>query len=135
MDGQDDDVKRGPGRPKGQKLSPAELAQRRAAPVTHGQYARTVTGATLPACKPSSCPATYPCEIKEAVEREGGGVHACPVPLVDAGLVDAYRLAIEQGDTSKIAELAASHLGGLAGVARSELARLQGEELVIEHPI
>lgn len=130
------------GRPKGKPLSAAERAQRRAAPVKHGLHASTAAGSMLPPCKPRGCPqeaapdsSGYPCDLKKGVEAQGGSISACPLPMVDGRLVDSFRRAILEGDTTAVAELAASSLAGLAQFHGKELLALLGESLVIEQPI
>lgn len=119
------------GRPKGKPLSPAEKAQRRAAPVKHGIYAETTIAQTLPPCKPSTCE-VYPCEIKREAQTRGGDLSQCPVPLADGELIERFRAAIVEGETKGLAELSAASLAGFADLERAELARLRSEGLVVE---
>src|SRR5215217_8358306 len=71
------------GRPKGKPLSAKERAQRRAAAVKTGEYATTALAQALPPCKPAVCPngGTGTCDVKRAVEAQGGGLSACLASL------------------------------------------------------
>lgn len=135
---------RGPGRPKGKPLSEKERAQRRAAPLKHGDFAQTAIAQALPPCKPAVCPAEptaegdesgYPCQIKKEIEARGGGLSSCLVALGEQSTIQKYIDAIAKGDTSGIVELAATSLAAKSLLEHRELAQLLQEGLVIEQPI
>jgi len=131
-----DEEKNKGGRPKGKPLSPQERAQRRAAPVKTGEYARTALGQALPPCKPATCPAeTGTCDVKKAVESRGGGLSSCLVALGQQETVARYVHAIETGELKGLAELAGASLAGQVVLAQGELAKLLQEGLVTEVPV
>lgn len=124
------------GRPKGKPLSAKERAQRRAAAVKTGQYASTALAQALPPCKPSVCPnGTGTCDVKRAVEAQGGGLSACLVSLGQHDVMQKYLAAIQSGDLSGLAELAATSMAGQLALAHGELAVLMHEGLVVQVPI
>jgi hypothetical protein len=125
------------GRPKGKPLSPKERAQRRAAAVKTGQYASTALAQALPPCKPSVCPngGTGTCDVKRAVEAQGGGLSACLVSLGQHEVMQKYLAAIQSGDLSGLAELAATSMAGQLALAHGQLAALMDEGLVVSFPI
>jgi hypothetical protein len=125
------------GRPKGKPLSVKERAQRRAAAVKTGEYATTALGQALPACKPAVCPngGTGTCDVKRAVEAQGGGLSACLVSLGQHDVMQKYLAAIQSGDLSGLAELAATSMAGQLALAHGELAVLMHEGLVVQVPI
>jgi hypothetical protein len=125
------------GRPKGKPLSAKERAQRRAAAVKTGQYASTALAQALPPCKPSACPngGTGTCDVKRAVEAQGGGLSACLVSLGQHDVMQKYLAAIQSGDLSGLAELAATSMAGQLTLAHGELAVLMREGLVTQVPI
>ncbi len=125
------------GRPKGKPLSAKERAQRRAAAVKTGEYATTALGQALPACKPDVCPngGTGTCDVKQAVEAQGGGLSACLVSLGQHEVMQKYLAAIQTGDLSGLAELAATSLAGQVTLAHGQLGVLMDEGLVVKVPI
>jgi hypothetical protein len=125
------------GRPKGKPLSAKERAQRRAAAVKTGEYATLALAQALPPCKPAVCPngGTGTCDVKRAVEAQGGGLSACLASLGQHEVMQKYLAAIQSGDLSGIAELAATSLGGQVTLAHGELAVLMQEGLVVQVPI
>jgi hypothetical protein len=124
------------GRPKGKPLSAKERAQRRAAAVKTGQYASTALAQALPPCKPAVCPnGTGTCDVKRAVEAQGGGLSACLVSLGQHDVMQKYLAAIQSGDLSGLAELAATSMAGQLALAHGELAVLMHEGLVVQVPI
>ena len=125
------------GRPKGKPLSAKERAQRRAAAVKTGQYASTALAQALPPCKPTVCPngGTGTCDVKRAIEAQGGGLSACLVSLGQHEVVQKYLAAIQSGDLSGLAELAATSMAGQLTLAHGELAVLMHEGLVVQVPI
>jgi len=124
------------GRPKGKPLSAKERAQRRAAAVKTGQYATTALAQTLPPCKPGVCPnGTGTCDVKRAVEARGAGLSACLVSLGQHEVMQKYLAAIQTGDLSGLAELAATSMAGQLALAHDQLALLLQEGLVVSFPI
>jgi len=125
------------GRPKGKPLSAKERAQRRAAAVKTGEYATTALAQALPPCKPAVCPngGTGTCDVKRAVEAQGGGLSACLVSLGQHEVMQKYLAAIQSGDLSGLAELAATSMAGQLALAHGELAVLMREGLVTQVPI
>ena len=125
------------GRPKGKPLSVKERAQRRAAAVKTGQYASTALAQALPPCKPAVCPngGTGTCDVKRAIEAQGGGLSACLVSLGQHEVMQKYLAAIQSGDLSGLAELAATSMAGQLALAHGELAVLMQEGLVVHVPI
>jgi hypothetical protein len=134
---------RKPGRPKGKPLSERERAQRRAAPLKHGEFATTALAQALPPCKPAVCPlesssgaaAGYPCDIKKTIEARGGGLSACLLALGEERTIQKYVDAITRGDTAGIAELAATSLAAKSRLEQDGLATLLTDGLTIEEPI
>ncbi len=133
-----------PGRPKGKPLSPKERAQRRAAPLKHGEFAATALAQALPPCKPSTCPLNeapapaspgYPCDIKKTIEARGGGLSACLLALGEQDTIQRYVDAIVRGDTAGIAELAATSLAAKSLLEQKGLAALLTDGLTVEEPI
>ncbi len=134
-----------PGRPKGKPLSPKERAQRRAAPLKHGEFAATALAQALPPCKPSTCPLDdtpasspgggYPCDIKKTIEARGGGLSACLLALGEQDTIQKYVDAIVRGDTAGIAELAATSLAAKSLLEQKGLAALLTDGLTVEEPI
>jgi hypothetical protein len=133
----DQETKRKSGRPKGKPLSAKERAQRRAAAVKTGQYATTALGQALPPCKPAVCPngKTGTCDAKRAIESRGSGLSSCLVSLGHQDVMQKYLAAIERGDLSGIAELAALSMTGQLALAHGELNTLLTEGLVVQVPI
>src|SRR5215213_6987209 len=125
------------GRPKGKPLSAKERAQRRAAAVKTGEYATTALAQALPPCKPAICPngGTGTCDVKRAVEAQGGGLSACLASLGQHEVMQKYLAAIQSGDLSGLAELAATSMAGQLAFAHGELAVLMQEGLVVQVPI
>jgi hypothetical protein len=124
------------GRPKGKPLSAKERAQRRAAAVKTGEYATTALAQALPPCKPAVCPnGTGTCDVKRAVEAQGGGLSACLASLGQHEVMQKFLAAIQSGDLSGIAELAATSMAGQLTLAHGELAVLMQEGLVVQVPI
>ena len=125
------------GRPKGKPLSAKERAQRRAAAIKTGEYATTALGQALPPCKPAVCPndRTGTCDVKRAVEARGAGLSACLVSLGHHDTMQKYLAAIERGDLSGIAELAATSMAGQLALAHGELNTLLSEGLVVHVPV
>lgn len=125
------------GRPKGKPLSAKERAQRRAAAVKTGEYATTALGQALPPCKPAVCPndRTGTCDVKRAVESRGAGLSTCLVSLGHHDTMQKYLAAIERGDLTGIAELAATSMAGQLALAHGELNVLLTEGLVVQVPI
>jgi len=125
------------GRPKGKPLSAKERAQRRAAAVKTGEYATTALAQALPPCKPAVCPndRTGTCDVKSAVESRGAGLSACLVSLGQHEVMQKYLAAIQTGDLSGLAELAATSMAGQLALAHGELAVLMHEGLVVQVPI
>ena len=125
------------GRPKGKPLSAKERAQRRAAAVKTGEYASTALGQALPACKPAVCPNDRKgtCDVKRAVESRGAGLSACLVSLGHHEDMQKYLAAIQSGDLSGLAELAATSMAGQLALAHGELAVLMQEGLVTQVPV
>jgi len=125
------------GRPKGKPLSAKERAQRRAAAVKTGEHATTALGQALPPCKPSVCPndGTGTCNVKRAVESRGAGLSACLVSLGHQDTMEKYLAAIERGDLTGLAELAATSMAGQLALAHGELSTLMNEGLVVQVPI
>jgi len=125
------------GRPKGKPLSAKERAQRRAAAVKTGAYATTALAQALPPCKPAVCPngGTGTCDVKRAVEAHGGGLSACLASLGQHEVMQKYLTAIQSGDLSGLAELAATSMAGQLALAHGELAVLMQEGLVVQVPI
>lgn len=133
-----------PGRPKGKPLSERERAQRRAAPLKHGEFATTALAQALPPCKPAACPleapsspatAGYPCDIKKTIEARGGGLSACLLALGEEATIQKYVDAITRGDTAGIAELAATSLAAKSRLEQDGLATLLTDGLTIDEPI
>jgi hypothetical protein len=124
-----------PGRPKGKPLSEKERAQRRAAPLKHGEFASTALAQALPPCKPAVCPVGSPCEVKQTIEDRGGGLSSCLVALGEEGTIRKYVDAIVRGDTSGIAELAATSLAGKSLLEQRGLVALLEDGLTVEEPI
>jgi hypothetical protein len=124
-----------PGRPKGKPLSEKERAQRRAAPLKHGEYAATALAQALPPCKPAACPANYPCEVKQTIEARGGGLSSCLLALGEETTVHHFLDAILRGDTAGIAELAARSLAAKSRLEQDGLAILLENGLTVEEPI
>jgi len=125
------------GRPKGKPLSAKERAQRRAAAVKTGEHATTALGQALPPCKPGVCPndGTGTCDVKRAVESRGAGLSACLVSLGHQETMEKYLVAIERGDLTGLAELAATSMAGQLALAHGELSTLMHEGLVVQVPI
>jgi hypothetical protein len=125
------------GRPKGKPLSAKERAQRRAAAVKTGEYATTALAQALPPCKPAVCPngGTGTCDVKRAIESQGGGLSACLASLGQYEVMQKFLAAIQSGDLSGIAELAATSMAGQLALAHGELAVLMQEGLVTQVPI
>jgi hypothetical protein len=125
------------GRPKGKPLSAKERAQGRAAAVKTGQYASTALAQALPPCKPSVCPngGTGTCDVKRAIEAQGGGLSACLVSLGQQEVMQKYLAAIQTGDLNGLAELAATSMAGQLALAHGELAVLMQEGLVAHVPV
>jgi hypothetical protein len=125
------------GRPKGKPLSAKERAQRRAAAVKTGEYATTALGQALPPCKPAVCPndGKGTCDVKRAVESRGAGLSACLVSLGHQDTMEKYLAAIERGDLSGLAELAATSMAGQLALAHGELSTLVQEGLVVNVPV
>lgn len=124
------------GRPKGKPLSAKERAQRRVAAVKTGEYATTALAQALPPCKPAVCPTgTGTCDVKRAVEAQGAGLSACLVSLGQHDVMQKYLAAIQSGDLSGLAELAATSMAGQLALAHGELAVLMQEGLVVQVPI
>ena len=125
------------GRPKGKPLSAKERAQRRAAAVKTGEYATTALGQALPPCKPAVCPngGTGTCDVKSAVESRGAGLSACLVSFGQHEVMQKYLAAIQSGDLSGLAELAATSMAGQLALAHGELSVLLQEGLVVHVPI
>ena len=125
------------GRPKGKPLSAKERAQRRAAAVKTGEHATTALGQALPPCKPAVCPndGTGTCDVKRAVESRGAGLSACLVSLGHQETMEKYLAAIERGDLTGLAELAATSMAGQLALAHGELSTLMNEGLVVQVPI
>jgi len=125
------------GRPKGKPLSAKERAQRRAAAIKTGEYASTALGQALPPCKPAVCPnsGTGTCDVKSAVESRGARLSACLVSLGQHEVMQKYLAAIQSGDLSGLAELAATSMAGQLALAHGELAVLMQEGLVTQVPI
>lgn len=125
------------GRPKGKPLSAKERAQRRAAAVKTGEYATTALAQALPPCKPAVCPngGTGTCDVKRAVEAHGGGLSACLASLGQHDVMQKYLAAIQSGDLSGLAELAATSMAGQLALAHGELGVLMQEGLVVQVPI
>jgi hypothetical protein len=125
------------GRPKGKPLSAKERAQRRAAAVKTGEYATTALAQALPPCKPAVCPngGTGTCDVKRAVEAQGGGLSSCLASLGQHEVMQKYLAAIQSGDLSGLAELAATSMAGQLTLAHGELAVLMQEGLVTQVPI
>ena len=123
------------GRPKGKPLTARERAQRRAAPIKTGQYAETALAQAAPPCKQSTCLASYPCEVKEEIERRGSGVAVCIPALADDDAIRRYLRAIQSGDLDGIQEIAATSLGLKAAMHQRELLKLANEGLTYEAPI
>jgi len=123
------------GRPKGKPLSSKERAQRRAAAVKTGEYATTALAQALPPCKPAVCPNGGTCDVKRAIEAQGGGLSACLASLGQHEVIQKYLAAIQSGDLSGIAELAATSMAGQLTLAHGELAVLMQEGLVTNVPI
>lgn len=124
------------GRPKGKPLSAKERAQRRAAAVKTGEHATTALAQALPPCKPAVCPnGTGNCDVKRAVEAQGGGLSACLASLGQHEVMQKYLAAIQSGDLSGLAELAATSMAGQLALAHGELAVLMREGLVTQVPI
>ena len=125
------------GRPKGKPLSAKERAQRRAAAIKTGQYASTALAQALPPCKPSVCPngGTGTCDVKRAVEAQGGGLSACLVALGQHEVMQKYLAAIQTGDLNGLAELAATSMAGQLALAHGQLTVLMQEGLVVHVPI
>lgn len=126
-----------PGRPKGKPLSAKERAQRRAAAVKTGEHATTALGQALPPCKPAVCPneGTGTCNVKRAVEARGAGLSACLVSLGHQDTMEKYLAAIERGDLTGLAELAAASMAGQLALAHDQLSELMREGLVVQVPI
>ncbi len=133
----DQEQKKKGGRPKGKPLSAKERAQRRAAAVKTGEHATTALGQALPPCKPAVCPndGTGTCDVKRAVESRGAGLSACLVSLGHQDTMDKYLAAIERGDLTGLAELAATSMAGQLALAHGELSHLMNEGLVVQVPI
>ena len=125
------------GRPKGKPLSAKERAQRRAAAVKTGEYATTALAQALPPCKPAVCPngGTGTCDVKRAVEAQGGGLSACLASLGQHEVIQKYLAAIQTGDLNGLAELAATSMAGQLALAPGELAILMQEGLVAQVPV
>lgn len=130
------------GRPKGKPLSEKERAQRRAAPLKHGEYAATALAQALPPCKPAACPLEttakgdgYPCEIKETVEARGGGLSSCLMALGEQATIRKFVDAITRGDTAGVAELAAVSLAAKSRLEQDGLTALLKDGLTVEEPI
>ena len=125
------------GRPKGKPLSAKERAQRRAAAVKTGEYASTALGQALPPCKPAVCPndGTGTCDVKRAVEAQGGGLSACLASLGQHDVMQKYLAAIQAGDLNGLAELAATSMAGQLALAHGELGVLMQEGLVVQVPV
>jgi len=130
-------TKKKAGRPKGKPLSAKERAQRRAAAVKTGEHATTALGQALPPCKPAVCPndGAGTCDVKRAVESRGAGLSACLVSLGHQDTMEKYLVAIERGDLTGLAELAATSMAGQLALAHGELSTLMHEGLVVQVPI
>src|SRR6266545_4442419 len=125
------------GRPKGKPLSAKERAQRRAAAVKTGEYATTALAQALPPCKPAVCPnGTGTCDVKRAIEAQGGGLSACLASLGQHELMQKYLAAIQSGDLSGIAELAVLMQEGLVAHVPVVGRNADGDlEVVAERPV
>ena len=136
---------RKPGRPKGKPLSEKERAQRRAAPLKHGEFAATALAQALPPCKPAACPleqpaapeggAGYPCQVKQTIEARGGGLSSCLMALGEEGTIRKFVDAITRGDTAGVAELAAVSLAAKSRLEQDGLVTLLNDGLTVEEPI
>jgi hypothetical protein len=137
--------KKKPGRPRGKPLSEKERAQRRAAPLIHGEYAATALAQALPPCKPAVCPLEapaapadgggYPCKVKTTIEARGGGLSTCLMALGEEGTIRKFVDAITRGDTAGVAELAAMSLAAKSRLEHDGLSALLNEGLTFEEPI
>lgn len=124
-----------PGRPKGKPLSPAERAQRRVAAIRHGRYATSVLRQAVPACKRSSCPQSFPCDVRRRVVEAGGGLEICVVTLMtDDDVRQRYLDALRDGDTDGLQELAAGVFASLHGLHGKTLQQLRDEGLATVRP-
>lgn len=117
-------------------LSPAALAQRRAAAWKTGEHATTALRQAVPPCSRKHCPMSgddlHNCSVKRQVEASGSALDVCPVRLVaDPVTRDRYLTAIRDGKVEGLAELTATTLAGMAHLATSELAKIQDEGLAI----
>jgi hypothetical protein len=110
----------------------------------HGEFATTALAQALPPCKPAVCPleaptsppgANYPCDIKKTIEARGGGLSACLLALGEESTIQKYVDAIVRGDTTGIAELAATSLAAKSRLEQDGLATLLADGLTIEEPI
>lgn len=123
--------------------TPKARAQRRVAARKHGQRASTPLRQLLPACNRRQCPMrnadgdpAYPCPIKQAADAQGHVIESCPVPLVaNPEIKAAYQRAIESGDPSGLAGIAATSLAVQTELALTELGKLRTEGFSIERPV
>lgn len=89
-------------------MSPAAIAQRRAAAVKTGQHAE-LAGAVAP-CKRSACPAEFPCPVKTAADEQGRGLSVClPAVMSDSELANRF-LSAMSGDLEQVRPIAANAL-------------------------
>ena len=127
-----------PGRPKGKPLSEREKAQRRTAAITHGRNTKGLLRGAAP-CKRSTClmgQESYPCSLKQKADEEEKGLEVCAPRLVfDPRAHETIQRAIESGDPSGMAELTALPIAAAHSLTQDELAKLQGEGLVLEEEV
>ena len=130
------DRKRAVGRPKGTPLSPVERAQRRVAALRHGRRATSALRQAVPACKRSTCPLTFPCEVRRRAVEAGFGLEVCVVTLMaDDDVKLRYQDALTTGRTEGLVELTAGALAGLTRVHQRGVEELAADGLTVTRPM
>lgn len=123
------------GRPKG-PCSERELEQRRGAGWKHGARASTLTRSSLPPCKQSTCPLSYPCDVRRQADAEDRALDHCPVAAaLDPNVRDAYHAAIVKGDHTALRELAATALANQALIFARGQDQLLRDGLTVEEDV
>lgn len=123
------------GRPKG-PCSERELEQRRGAGWKHGGRASTLTRSSLPPCKESVCPLSYPCDVRRQADAADKALDHCPVAAaIDPSVRDAYRAAIIDGDHKALRELAATALANQQLIFQRGQEQLLRDGLTVEEDV
>ena len=115
------------GRPRGKKLSAAEVAQRRAAPTKHGMRASGPSKGMTP-CKQATCPLHWKCDVRQHRDRLELGTDACvaflPQPHEVAVAARAVALKMFDGDAQGYRELVAESYGKLQAILDTRAAQV-----------